>query len=243
MPLTPAEYVRYQNLKMCKPGESMTAEQFRASRKKQLSWMRDEIRGRETVADYGSGSGWLAEMCKEAGIQCFEMDEIAMKGALETAPRVDLLTSITCMEHQTPEEVLRFVDLAADRCRHLLIVTNNPKCMFSHLVLWDDFTHVRLYSETSIRALLEAKGWRIERVFYRDDVLAGRSLVRRVRRLMVRAAKLLLGPMFLGNTCNYWCVLAESPSAGSRSTTPSLADSKLRDRQSETPRVPASALT
>ena len=127
---------------------------------------------------------------------------------------VDLVVAICVLEHMTPEQVIRFTRTAATKAPALLIVTNNPKCLFSHFVLWDDITHVRMYSEHSIGALLRSQGWSIERLFYEDDMLAtfgitGEHLAE-YRRLTN-----LLGPMFLNSPYNYWCMLAHRVEGGS----------------------------
>ena len=156
--MTPKEYEEYNALKAVgEYGREMSLEERKQSRKYNLNWVREIVRGHKVIADYGAGSGWLAEMCEEMGARCIEVDEISQKGSFAEIPPVDLVVSITVLEHMTPEEIMRFLDICALKTKRLFLVTNNPKCAFSHFVLWDDITHVRMYSDTAIAALLRAK--------------------------------------------------------------------------------------
>jgi len=113
------------------------------------------------------------------------------------------------LEHMTPEQVIQFIDTAKQKCRALFLVTNNPRCIFSHFVLWDDITHVRLYSEHSVGALLRAKGFRIDQLFYQDNVLTAYGITDERLAEYQRVAG-PLGPMHLGSPFNYWCILAST---------------------------------
>ncbi|MDA2910048.1 class I SAM-dependent methyltransferase [Nitrospiraceae bacterium AH_259_D15_M11_P09] len=207
--MTPEEYTRYNSIKAFNEfGKEMNPDEFRAARKNKLHWIRNIIKDYKSVADYGAGSGWLKEMCDEMNIRCIEIDESFERGSFANMEPVDLVVSVTVLEHMTPDEVLQFVDISAQKARYLFVATNNPGCAFSHYVLWDDITHVRLYSEGSIRALLMAKGWAIERMFYEDSVFKSASLS---QRLIYRILSKGLGMMFLSNIHNYWCILARSP--------------------------------
>ena len=209
--MTPEEYTRYNAIKaLGEFGREMSPEEFRAARKKKLCWLKDIIKGHKSVADYGAGSGWLKELCEESNIECTEIDEIGEKGSFAAMEPVDIIISVTVLEHMTPDEVSDFIDTSAEKGKYLFIATNNPRCAWSHFVLWDDITHVRMYSEGSIRALLRAKGWTIEKSFYEDSVLKNKTLYQKiVYRLLTKA----LGMLFLSNTNNYWCLLAKSPKA------------------------------
>ena len=152
--MSPEEYTRYNAIKaVAEFGKEMDVDEFRAARRVKLAWVEEIVKNYSSVIDYGSGSGWLKELCLELNIPCQGIDEIAEKGALSRATPADLLVSITVLEHMTPDEVTNFLNLCSERAKHLLLVTNNPKCMFSHYVLWDDITHYRLYTVDSIRAL------------------------------------------------------------------------------------------
>jgi hypothetical protein len=137
---------------------------------------------------------------------------------------VDLVVAICVIEHMTPEQLIRFIDIAAVNSKALFISTNNPKCLFSHFALWDDITHVRLYSEHAVGALLRTKGYSIDRVFYEDDVLTAYGIVG-VRLAEYQRVATALGPMMLSSLYNYWCMLASAPapSATARSVTPRRA--------------------
>jgi hypothetical protein len=207
--MTPKEYVKYNALKAVSEfGREMTPEEHKQGRKASLHWVREIIQGHKVIADYGAGSGWLKEMAEEMGMQCIEIDEISQKGSFAKIPVVDLVVSITVLEHMTPEEIMEFFDTCARKTQRLFLVTNNPKCAFSHFVLWDDITHVRMYSDTAIAALLGAKGWTIERQFYQCDIFWNADFW---QRLCLKILRRGLGPMFLSSTHNYWCILAKRP--------------------------------
>jgi len=207
--MTPEEFTRYNALKAFEEfGREMNRDEFRAARKSKLHWIRDIIKDHTSVADYGAGSGWLKEMCDEMNIHCIEIDEISEKGSFASMEPVDIIVSVTVLEHMTPTEVLQFIDTSAQKAKYLFIATNNPRCAFSHYVLWDCVTHVRMYSEVSIRTLLMAREWTIERTFYEDDVFKNASFL---QKLIHRVLSKALGGMFLSDTHNYWCILARSP--------------------------------
>lgn len=122
------------------------------------------------------------------------------------------MTAICVIEHMTPDQVIEFIRTASRKTQALLIVTNNPKCLFSHFVLWDDITHVRLYTEHSIGALLRSFNFTIDRMFYQDDVMKAYGMSSE-RIAEYRRAASILEPIFLGSPYNYWCMLARSPQA------------------------------
>lgn len=207
--MTPDEYNRYNAFKaLGEFGKEMDMEEFRAARKRKLAWVRDVIAPFQKICDYGAGTGWFREMCEENGANCMEIDEIADKGAFSRIAPVDLVSTITVLEHMHPDEVMRFIDTAKTKCRYLFIATNNPRCAFSHFVLWDDITHVRMYSSDSIRALLRAKGWEIERAFFQDDILSFHEQTQREKFLAAAAS---FGPLALSSQYNYWCLMARNP--------------------------------
>jgi hypothetical protein len=210
--MTPEEYTRYNAFKaVSEVGKPLDVAAFRAVRKAKFRpWLPPILAPYQSICDYGSGSGWLRELCEESGKTCIEVDDIGGGTRFADIAPVDLIVSICVLEHMTPEQVTQFFDTAKVKGRALFLVTNNPKCLFSHLVLWDDITHVRLYSEHSIGALLQAKGFTISKIFYQDDVLTGYGVIgeRLAEYQRVTAA---LGPMFLGSPYNYWCMLATPP--------------------------------
>ncbi|TET46907.1 hypothetical protein E3J62_02785 [candidate division TA06 bacterium] len=207
--MTPEEFTRYNAIKAFEEfGREMNPDEFRAARKRKLPWVRNIIKDHASVADYGAGSGWVKEICDEMNIPCTEIDEISEKGSFASMEPVDIIVCVTVLEHMVPTEVLQFIDISAQKAKYLFIATNNPRCAFSHYVLWDCITHVRMYSEASIRALLMAKGWTIEQSFYEDDVFKNASFSQRlIHRLLSKG----LNGMFLSDTHNYWCILARSP--------------------------------
>ncbi len=206
------EYTKYNAIKTeLQIGKALDASAFRQLRRSKFqSWLPPVLEPYDTIGDYGAGSGWLKEMATDLGKECIGIDDIGGGKGLFSIEPVDLLCSITVLEHMTPDEVFRFLDAARTRCRHLLIVTNNPACLFSHFVLWDDITHVRLYSATSITPLLLMRGYRIDRVFYEDNVLEAYRLSSEQLEAYWRTAK-MLEPIMLSSPYNYWCVLATTP--------------------------------
>lgn len=212
--LTPEEYERYHSFKaLGEFGREMTPAEFKERRKAKFrGWLPAVLAPYPRICDYGAGTGWLAELCAEHGHTCTSVDDIGGGTRFADVEPVDLVTAICVLEHMTPAEVIQFTRTAAAKAAALFIVTNNPFCLFSHFVLWDDITHVRLYSEHAIHALLCAQGWTIERVFYEDDMrtafgLTGERLAE-FQRLMA-----VLGPVVPDSPYNYWCMLARSPQA------------------------------
>jgi hypothetical protein len=205
------EYTKYNSLKTeLQIGQTLDQSAFRQVRRSKFqTWLPAILERYQTIADYRAGSGWLKGMARELGKDCIEIDDIGGGSGLTSAPPVDLLCAITVLEHMTPAEVLLFIETARARC-HLLLVTNNPSCLFSHFVLWDDITHVRLYSVTSITPILMMKGYQIDRTFYEDDVLAGYGFTPEQIAAYWQTAR-TLGPMMLSSPHNYWCVLATTP--------------------------------
>lgn len=212
--LTPDEYRRYSSFKAVSEfGAELDEADFRDARKARFrSWLPEVLAGHERICDYGSGSGWLKDLCGELGKSCVEVDDIGGGTRFEAIEPVDLVVAICVLEHMTPEQVMQFVDTAARKGKALFISTNNPKCLFSHFVLWDDITHVRMYSEHSIGALLRTKGYTIERTFYQDDVLTAYGIVG-PRLEEYRRAVDAMGPMMLSSPYNYWCMLATAPAS------------------------------
>jgi hypothetical protein len=210
--LTPQEYTKYNAFKaIAEFGREMTVNELRHARKMKLKWVKDIVKDFRSVCDFGAGSEWLREICDELGIDYIAVDEIDKKGSFAKIDPVDLVVSITVLEHQTPQEVVDFIEIARQKSNYLFIATNNPKCIFSHYVLWDDITHVRMYSEYSIAALLQCKGFEIEKLFYQDSVLRFRSWLHKwIYNFLTKA----LGMMFLSNPYNYWCILARSDIKG-----------------------------
>ncbi len=206
------EYTRYNAIKTeIQFGKALDAAAFRQLRKSKFQpWLPAILAPYRSIGDYGSGSGWLKEMSAELGKDCVEIDDIGGGKGLDTITPVDLLCAITVLEHMTPAEVYSFLEAARTRCRHLLLVTNNPNCLFSHFVLWDDITHVRLYSVTSITPLMKMKGYQVDRVFYEDDVLAAYRFTPEQTAAYWQTAR-ALEPIMLSSPHNYWCVLATSP--------------------------------
>lgn len=209
--LTPEEYERYHTFKaLGEFGKDMDPAEFKERRKAKFrSWLPTVLEPFGRICDYGAGTGWLSELCAEYGKTCISVDDIGGGTRFADIEPVDLVTAICVLEHMTPAEVIRFTRTAAAKSSALFIVTNNPLCLFSHFVLWDDITHVRLYSEHSIRALLRTQGWTVEQVFYQDDMLStfgvtGERLAE-YQRLMS-----ILGPVIPDSTYNYWCMLARS---------------------------------
>lgn len=209
---SPDEYRRYCSFKAISEfGRELDEAEFRAARKARFrSWLPDVLANYETVCDYGAGSGWLKELCAELGKSCVEVDDIGGGTRFDEMAPVDLVVAICVIEHMTPEQIIQFVDTASRKSKALFISTNNPKCLFSHFVLWDDLTHVRLYSEHAIGALLRTKGYSIERLFYEDDVLTAYGIVGERLEEYQRVAN-ALGPMMLSSPYNYWCMLATAP--------------------------------
>lgn len=210
--LTAEEYTRYNAFKaVSEVGKPLDVAAFREARKTKFRrWLPAILEPYKSICDYGAGSGWLSELCAEAGKTCIEVDDISGGTRFADIEPVDLVVSICVLEHMTPEQVIKFIDTAANRGKALFIVTNNPKCLFSHFVLWDDITHVRLYSEHSIGALLRAKGFSVDKVFYEDELTSAYGIVG-ARLAEYQRVVSALGPMFLSSTYNYWCMLATPP--------------------------------
>ena len=206
------EYTHYNALKMGPDFKSeIDIETFKQSRKEKFrKWIPEILEPYQKICDYGAGSGWLKELCTELGKECIEVDDIAGQNKFADIEPVDLVCCITVLEHMTPEQIDDFISTATTKTKSLFLVTNNPRCLFSHFVLWDDFTHTRLYSERAIGALLRAKGYEIVRVFYQDNVLEGFKLTQeQIQEFNAVAQK--LKPIFLSSPYNYWCMLAKAP--------------------------------
>ena len=214
--LTSEEYERYNSFKAISEfGRELEPEEFKELRKAKFRmWLPAVIEPYARICDYGAGTGWLTDLCTEVGKSCVSVDDIAGGARFEQIEPVDLVVAICVLEHMTPDQVIQFTRTAAEKAPALLIVTNNPKCLFSHFVLWDDITHVRLYSEHAIGALLRSQGYTVERIFYEDDVLTAFGITGE-RLAEYRRVTNILGPMFPNSPYNYWCMLAHSPRAGS----------------------------
>lgn len=212
--MSPEEYERYHAFKAISEfGQVLDPAALKEQRKAKFRrWLPEVLAPYQTICDYGAGTGWLAELCEELGKSCTGVDDIGGGTRFTDVEPVDLVVAICVIEHMTPEQVVQFIRTSARKCRALLIVTNNPKCLFSHYVLWDDITHVRLYSEHSIGALLRSQDFEIDRIFYEDDVLQAYGITGERRADYERAAA-TLAPIFLGSPFNYWCMVARPPLA------------------------------
>jgi hypothetical protein len=77
-------------------------------------------------------------------------------------PSVDVIMTSNLLEHLTPAQCSalfdRFDDLLAPAGKLIVIQPNYHYCYRRY---WDDFTHVRAFSDVSLRDFLHSRGYRI----------------------------------------------------------------------------------
>ena len=217
----PSEYLAYNMLKMGygNPSDPTELEEFKQYRKKKMEFVLNIIANPElsvkSVCDYGSSSGWFTSLLSKSDISCIEVDDVGGDTAFTDISPVDLVVSLTVLEHQTPDEVIKFLRTAKEKVKYCLIVTNNPYCIFSHYVLFDDITHQRLYSMNSIIGVLKLLGYQILQTGYADnpEETSPRDLKRRVK---VWISKQVIRIIFSSRMkqmltpYNYWYILAKT---------------------------------
>ncbi|MGQ0534907.1 MAG: hypothetical protein ACT4PT_02415 [Methanobacteriota archaeon] len=148
-------YADYNRTKM-----GLGVEEFDAERRAKFRFLAPFLVGRKAVIDYGAGSGWLGRWARGLGVDCFDADDLG-PNPFRGAPDADLVFSLTVLEHQSVDEADRFFAECERRGIPLVLATNNPECLYSHYVLWDDITHKRLYTQTAIEGWLRERGWTV----------------------------------------------------------------------------------
>jgi SAM-dependent methyltransferase len=128
--------------------------------------------GSRSMLDIGCGDGRLLEGCdwllRRVGV---DSDPVAVNEARQRfysihpsfddihEPRIfDLVTMVDVCEHLDRDSMLGLIEKAVSFMSYssvLFIQTDNPRSLLAHLTHYDDATHVKMYSERQMTAVLQ----------------------------------------------------------------------------------------
>ena len=118
------------------------------------------------LLDLGSGDGSFVDACKDNSVDAFALDAYSHKIDFELdkipfeSNQFDFITLTSVIEHiKNPKNLLIEIRRVLKKDGHLIITTPNFK--YSYKIFFDDPTHVKPYTNTSIVKILNYYGFEV----------------------------------------------------------------------------------
>ena len=159
------------------------------SQKNFIKSLLKHVQGCKTMLDAGCGSGWVGEALKKQlsatvtavdlktpHSQCnVEFSAIMDVSHLGFSKAFDLVIAKDIIEHlSNPRKAMEQFSTALKDDGKIIITVPSPQAPF----LWDDYTHVRPYTKTSLSQLLADSGFEVIFMNYQAAPTPGAALLR-----------------------------------------------------------------
>lgn len=126
----------------------------------------------QSLLDFGCSAGHFLDIVPIENKVGFETDQYAVekgrrKGLTiyddwEKAPITECILAIDVIEHLKSDDVVQLFYNFHEKLKlngHLILQTDNPRCIGSHLDFYNDYTHVRMYDSWTITNILNMVGF------------------------------------------------------------------------------------
>lgn len=158
---------------------SITKTQYNDSRKKTFSRFFKLFSKHKKGLDLGTASGWLVKEMNNRGCEWEGTDyDEKLQDFIYPNKKYDLIVSLNIIEHQSKEQIEKFLDFCKKHTRYVFISTNNPKCLNAYYTLYNDFTHTRLITYNSLSALLSTYGFETIEIKEFDNIMKNKPVRR-----------------------------------------------------------------